>query len=452
MEVVCDSDGVNACPVGGVGVYNPGYWGMNIERGKSYKLVMYIRSLSSINMTVSLTGMQTLATTDIIATDVSNWKKMEVILEAKATDHNSRLELKSSRKGVIWFDQVSLVPMDTYEGHGYRNDLFKMVADLKPGYIRFPGGSFVTGNFLRNAYRWKDTVGPWEERPGHFGDVWSYWTDDGLGHFELLQLAEDLDASPIWVLNSGFSQEEAVDPSNITPFVQDALDGIEFARGDPNSTWGSVRADMGHAEPFNLKHIAIGNQDCGRGNYRANYLKFYVAIKKAYPDIKLISNCDGSNTQLDHPAEMYDYHVYENANTMFSMAHKFDHTSRIGPKAFVSEYAVTGKDAGSGSLLAALAEAGFLIGIEKNSDVVDMASNAPLFVNANDKRWMPDAIVFDSYRSYGTPSYWMQRFFSVSNGATLLVSTLQSNSSNSLMASAIRFHRFKPQSRKAGRI
>ncbi|KAI3672526.1 hypothetical protein L6452_38615 [Arctium lappa] len=442
MEVVCDSDGVNVCPVGGVGVYNPGYWGMNIEKGKTYKLVMYIRSLNSINVTVSLTestGVQILATTNIIVTDVSNWKKMEVALEAKATNHKSRLQLKTNRKGVIWFDQVSLMPMDTYEGHGYRNDLFKMVSDLKPGYIRFPGGSFVEGIYLRNAYHWKDTVGLWEERPGHFGDVWSYWTDDGLGHFEFLQLAEDLGASPIWVLNSGLSREEAVDPSNITPFVQDVLDGIEFARGDLNSTWGSVRADMGHGEPFNLKHIAIGNQDCGRGNYRANYLKFYAAIKKAYPDIKVISNCDGSNTQLDHPAEMYDYHVYENANTMFSLAHKFDHSSRIGPKAFVSEYAVTGKDAGSGSLLAALAEAGFLIGVEKNSDVVDMASNAPLFVNANDKRWMPDAIVFDSYRAYGTPSYWMQRFFSMSNGATLLISTLQSNSSNSLMASAIWF-------------
>ncbi|KAI3806638.1 hypothetical protein L1987_22549 [Smallanthus sonchifolius] len=442
MEVLCDS---NACPAGGVGVYNPGYWGMNIEQGKTYKLVLYIRSLNSINVTVSLTnstGGQTLATANIIATDVSNWTKVEIALEAKATNYNSRLELKTNRKGIIWFDQVSLMPLDTYKGHGFRNDLFKMVADLKPGFIRFPGGSYAEGKSLINAYWWKDTMGPWEERPGHMNDVWAYWTDDGLGYFEFLQLAEDLDASPIWVFNSGFSQEQAVNPSNIKPLVQDALDGIEFARGDPNSTWGSLRADMGHPEPFNLNHVAIGNQDCWRGDYHANYLKFYAAIKKAYPDINVISNCDGSNTKLDHPAELYDYHLYVNAKTMFSMAHKFDLTSRIGPKAFESEYAVTWDDGRLGNLLAALAEAGFLMGIEKNCDVVDMASNAPLFLNANTpsyKGFRPDAIVFDSYQTYGTPSYWMQQFFSMSNGATLLDSTLQTSSSDSLMASAIWF-------------
>ncbi|KAJ0696505.1 putative non-reducing end alpha-L-arabinofuranosidase [Helianthus annuus] len=442
MEVLCDS---NACPAGGVGIYNPGYWGMNIEKEKTYKIVLYIRSLDSINVTVSLTnstGGQTLAATSIIATDVSNWTKVETVLKANATNHNSRLELKTNRKGTIWFDQVSLMPMDTYKGHGFRNDLFKMVADLKPGFIRFPGGSFAEGKSLLNAYWWKDTVGPWEERPGHMNDVWAYWTDDGLGYLEFLQLAEDLNAIPIWVFNSGFSQEQAVDPFNIKPLVQDALDGIEFARGDPNSTWGSLRADMGHPEPFKLKHVAIGNQDCWRGNYRENYRKFYAAIKKDYPDIKVISNCDGSSTKLDHPADLYDYHLYTGANTMFSMGHTFDLTSSTGPKAFVSEYAVTWNDARLGNLLAALAQAGFLIGIEKNCDVVDMASNAPLFLNFNtpgDKGFRPDAIVFDSYQTYGTPSYWMQQFFSMSNGATLLDSTLQTDTPSSLMASAIWF-------------
>ncbi|KAI7745849.1 hypothetical protein M8C21_028389, partial [Ambrosia artemisiifolia] len=347
MEVVCDND----CPVGGVGIYNPGYWGM------------------------------------------------ECLVE---------------------------------QGHGFRNDLFKMVANMKPAFIRFPGGCFVEGEYLRNAFRWKETVGPWEERPGHFGDVWFYWTDDGLGHYEFFQLAEDLGAAPIWVFNNGISHQESVDPSIIMPFVQEALDGIEFARGGPNSTWGSVRAAMGHPEPFDLKYVAIGNEDCGKKYYRENYLKFYAAIRKAYPDIKMISNCDGSRVKLDHPADI-------DAKTVFSMANTFDRTSRVGPKAFVSEYAVTGDDAGLGSLLASLAEAGFLIGLEKNSDIVEMASYAPLFVNTNDKRWKPDAIVFDSSQSYGTPSYWMQHFFKESNGATLLNSTLQANTSNTLEASAIVF-------------
>ncbi|KAD3067561.1 hypothetical protein R6Q59_018408 [Mikania micrantha] len=438
MEVVCDND----CPAGGVGIYNPGYWGMNIEKGKTYDLVLYIRSSGSINVSVSLTdstGMQTLAATKIIETNVSNWTKIVDKLEAKGSDTNARLLLMTDKKGVIWFDQVSLMPTDTYKGHGFRNDLFKMVADLKPGFIRFPGGCFVEGEYLRNAFRWKETIGAWEERPGHFGDVWFYWTDDGLGHYEFFQLAEDLGAAPIWVFNNGISHQESVDPSVITPFVQEALDGIEFARGDPNSTWGSIRASMGHPEPFDLKYVAIGNEDCYKKYYRENYLKFYDAIRKAYPDIKMISNCDGSSVKLNHPADMYDFHIYSDSRTVFSMANTFDHTLRVGPKAFVSEYAVTGDDAGLGSLLASLAEAGFLIGLEKNSDIVEMASYAPLFVNTNDKRWKPDAIVFDSSQSYGTPSYWMQHFFKYSNGATLLNSTLQANSSSSLEASAIVF-------------
>ncbi|KAH9738663.1 alpha-L-arabinofuranosidase 1 [Citrus sinensis] len=442
MEVLCDSQGTNICPVGGVGVYNPGYWGMGIKQGKTYKVVFYIRSLGSVNILVSLTssnGLQTLATSNIIASasDVSNWTRVETLLEAKETNPNARLQLTTSRKGVIWFDQVSAMPLDTYKGHGFRNVLFQMLADLKPRFLRFPGGCFVEGEWLRNAFRWKASVGPWENRAGHFGDVWMYWTDDGLGYFEFLQLAEDLGALPIWVFNNGISHTDEVDTSAVLPFVQEALDGIEFARGDANSTWGSVRAAMGHPDPFDLRYVAVGNEDCPKKNYRGNYLKFYDAIKRAYPDIGIISNCDGSSSPLDHKADFYDFHIYTSANDMFSKTHKFDHTSRTGPKAFVSEYAVTGNDAGTGSLLAALAEGGFLIGLEKNSDVVAMASYAPLFVNANDRRWKPDAIVFNSAQLYGTPSYWVQQFFRESSGATLLNATLLTNSSSSIVASAI---------------
>ncbi|KDP35692.1 hypothetical protein JCGZ_10878 [Jatropha curcas] len=441
MEVLCDNTGSNICPAGGVGIYNPGFWGMNIEEGKTYKVALYVRSLGSINISVSLkssNGLQTLATANIIASasDVVNWTKAEVSLEAQGTNQNSRLQLTANQKGVIWFDQVSAMPLETYKGHGFRKELVEMLADIKPRFIRFPGGCFVEGEWLRNAFRWKETIGPWEERPGHFGDVWKYWTDDGLGHFELLQLAEDLGALPIWVFNNGISHNDEVDTSSILPFVQEALDGIEFARGDSGSKWGSVRAAMGHPEPFDLRYVAVGNEDCGKKNYRGNYLKFYDAIKRVYPDIKIISNCDGSSRSLDHPADYYDFHVYTSANNLFSMAHQFDRTSRNGPKAFVSEYAVTGRDAGTGSLLAALAEAAFLIGLEKNSDVVEMASYAPLFVHVNDRRWNPDAIVFNSAQQYGTPSYWVQRFFMDSSGATLLNATLQTNSS-ALIASAI---------------
>ncbi|GAB4843993.1 aspartate-semialdehyde dehydrogenase-like protein [Ancistrocladus abbreviatus] len=444
MEVLCDESGPSICPSGGVGIYNPGFWGMNIEQGKTYKVVLYVWSSGSINVSVALTnsnGSQVLATSNLIADAaiVNNWTKMEIMLEAEGSNSNSRLQLTTTRKGVIWFDQVSVMPTDTYKGHGFRKDLTEMLLDLKPRFIRFPGGCFVEGEWLRDAFRWKETVGPWEERPGHFGDVWMYWTDDGLGYFEFLQLAEDLGAAPVWVINNGISHQDEVDPSDILPFVQEMLDSVEFARGDASSKWGSVRAAMGHPEPFELKYIAVGNEDCGKSNYQANYLRFHSALKRAYPDIQVISNCDGSSTPLDHPADLYDFHIYTSANTLFSMNHKFDTTPRNGPKAFVSEYAVTGTDAGQGSLLAALGEAAFLIGLERNSDVVQMASYAPLFVNVNDRRWNPDAIVFNSWQAYGTPSYWVQRFFTQSSGATLLNSTFQANSSVSLVASATRW-------------
>ncbi|CAA7033872.1 unnamed protein product [Microthlaspi erraticum] len=450
MEVLCNSNGSsNVCPSEGVGVYNPGYWGMNIEEGKKYKVALYVRSTADIDLSVSLTssdGLLTLASEKIIAlaSDVSNWTKKEVPLEANGTDHGARLQLTTTKKSSIWFDQVSVMPVDTYKGHGFRKDLLQMMVNLKPRFIRFPGGCFVEGEWLRNAFRWKETVGAWEERPGHFSDVWNYWTDDGLGHFEFFQLAEDLGAAPIWVFNNGISHKDHVETASVMPFVQEALDGIEFARGDSNSRWGSVRAAMGHPEPFELKYVAVGNEDCDNDHkpyYRGNYLEFYNAIKNAYPDIKIISNCDGSSEPLDHPADYYDYHIYTLAMDLFKMSHNFDNTSRVGPKAFVSEYAVNSTDANTGNLLAALGEAGFLLGLEKNSDIVGMVSYAPLFVNTNDRRWNPDAIVFNSSHLYGTPSYWVQQFFTESSGATLLNSTLSGDSSSYLVeASAISFH------------
>ncbi|EEC67602.1 hypothetical protein OsI_34972 [Oryza sativa Indica Group] len=436
MEILCDN-----CPAGGVGIYNPGFWGMNIEEGKAYNLVMYIRSLESVELTASLTcsdGMQNLASVSIQGIDLSNWTKIELQLLAEGTCRTSRLELTSMKKGIIWFDQVSLMPSDTYKGHGFRKELLYMLLELKPQFLRFPGGCFVEGDWLRNAFRWRETIGPWEQRPGHFGDVWNYWTDDGLGYYEFLQLSEDLGAAPIWVFNVGISHHDEVDTTIIEPFVKDVLDSLEFARGSAESTWGSVRAAMGHPERFPLKYVAIGNEDCDKGFYRGNYLKFYDAIRKAYPDIQMISNCDGSSRPLDHPADLYDFHVYTSAANLFIMKNKFDRTSRIGPKVFVSEYAVNEqRDAGKGSLLASLAEAAFLTGLEKNSDLVQMASYAPLFVNDNDRTWNPDAIVFNSWQQYGTPSYWMQTYFRESSGSVIHPITIGSSYSDSLAASAI---------------
>ncbi|CAL0323346.1 unnamed protein product [Lupinus luteus] len=277
MEVLCG--GTKPCPRGGVGISNPGFWGMNIKKGQKYKIIFYVKALAKSNLQISFTGAddKKLASVKVTVGKTTKWTKLVNTLEAKGTYRNASLQITTTTKGVYWFDQVSAMPVNTHKGHGFRKDLFKMVAGLKPKFLRFPGGCFVQGNILRNAFRWKETVGPWEERPGHLNDVWNYWTDDGFGYFEGLQ---------------------------------DALDGIEFARGSSSSKWGSVRAAMGHPKPFDLRYVA----------------------------------------------------------------------------AFVSEYAVWKKDAGMGSLVAAVAEAAFLIGLEKNSDIVEMACYAPLFLNINDKK------------------------------------------------------------------
>ncbi|XLS62051.1 hypothetical protein HN51_016279 [Arachis hypogaea] len=448
MEVFCN--GPKSCPPAGVGVSNPGYWGMNIEKGKKYKLVMYVKVKASgpVDLQVSLTGsvhrvnMASIISFSVMTdNNILKWIKLEGILESKATNHNSNLQITTTTRAILWLDQVSLMPLDTYKGHGFRMDLFKMVADLKPKFLRFPGGCFVEGYYLKNGFKWKNTIGAWEQRPGHYGDVWKYWTDDGFGFFEMLQVAEDLGALPIWVFNNGMSIGEEVNMSALSPFIQDALDGIEFAKGSPSSKWGSVRASMGHPEPFDFRFVAVGNENCfphHEVHYQEKYFKFYDAIKRAYPEIRIISNCDGSKTPLNHPADLIDFHIYpNNSMDMFSKYSVFDKTSRSGPKVFVSEYAVVKDDARNGTLLAALAEAAFLIGLERNSDIVHMVCYAPLFINKNGRySWIPDAIAFNSHESYGTPSYWVQQLFSESSGAIYLKSTLQT-SSNSIVASAI---------------
>ncbi|KAG0576183.1 hypothetical protein M758_5G063200 [Ceratodon purpureus] len=449
VEVLCDDDhkGLNFCPKGGVGAANPGFWGMNILAGSKYRVEFWLRSTYSFNLSIAFTSRDgKVLAREYLSVDADangGWSKQSVVLKAKSTDHYARLSLTSSTKGVFWLDQVSAMPTDTFKGHGFRKELAMMLSDLKPGFLRFPGGCYVEGTRLTNAFRWRDSVGPYENRPGHYGDVWNYWSDDGFGYYEGLQLAEDLGAAPIWVFNNGISHWESVPTEAIGPWVQDVLDGIEFARGPANSTWGAVRAKMGHPEPFRLHHVAIGNEDCWKPFYRGNYMEFYKAIKLMYPDIQMISNCDGSSVPLDHPADYYDFHVYTDPNNLFAMRHQFDFTSRSGPKAFVSEYAVT-VNSGHGNLVAALAEGAFLIGIELNSDAVHMASYAPLFVNDNDRRWNPDAIVFNSWQEYGTPSYWVQLFFKNSNGAHLVPSTIQADSSTSLaslITSVVRKHK-----------
>jgi len=311
---------------------------------------------------------------------------------------------------------VSLMPIDNlYKGLPIRADLANMIADLKPTFVRFPGGCFVEGDHLVERYNWKNGIGPLETRPGHW-NLWGYFDEDGLSYFEFLNFIETLETpsggrvEPVWVVNNGVSHQQSVPVSEIQPWVQDALDSIEFAMGSQTSKWGSIRAEMGHPQPFNINYVAIGNEDCGKPWYNENYKVFYDAFQKNYPHIRLIANCDMTPSNL--PTQVWDYHVYQSPNWFFTNTQTFDNMDRsTTPKIFNSEYAVT-SDCGHGNLQAGVAEAAWMIGLERNSDLVEMASYAPLLVNDHDRRWNPDAIVFDATRAYGTPSYWVQLLFS----------------------------------------
>ncbi|NLY43956.1 MAG: DUF1080 domain-containing protein [Clostridiaceae bacterium] len=407
-----------------VGVANRGYWGMNIVDGARYELNFYARCSSDFNgpITVSLentSGTEKYAQQTITGV-TTDWKKFSCVLTANGSSKNAQLVISASDTGKIYLDVVSLFP-ETWKGrpNGLRIDLAEKVADLKPTFVRFPGGCFVEGDTLENAFRWKNTIGDISERPGHW-NLWGYRTTDGLGYHEFLQWCEDLGAEPLFVVNCGMAHDRSVPLNEIQPWIQDALDAIEYANGPVTSTWGAKRAANGHPEPFNLKYIEIGNENNFRYNdYAERYPLFYNAIKEKYPDINIISNCDIPG----QPIEYIDEHYYSSPEWFISNAYKYDSYDRKGPKIYVGEYAVT-QNCGLGNLHAAIGEAAFMTGMERNSDIVVMSSYAPLFVNVNDRKWNPDAICFDSSGSYGTPSYYVQKMFSENVGDKVLPVTL----------------------------
>jgi alpha-L-arabinofuranosidase len=338
-------------------------------------------------------------------------------IESTGSDPNARLALAVSSTGTLWFDVVSLFPANTWKNrpNGMRADVAEMLAQLKPGFLRFPGGCYVEGgNFLRNAFRWKSTIGDISERPGHLNDMWSYYSSDGLGYHEYLQLAEDLGAEPLYTVNVGMAHRETEPMSRMNPWLQDALDAIEYANGPVTSKWGAVRAKNGHPVPFNLKYVEIGNEN-GGPDYEARYPLFYNAIKAKYPDMILIAN-----TLVKSPMDIVDNHIYSSPDQMREVANTYDAWDRTGkPKVFVGEYA-NNSGVGYGNLSGALSEAAYMIGFEHNADVVRMASYAPLFYNTNDPKWQVNLIGYDGTRVYGSPSYWVQWMFANNRGDVVL--------------------------------
>lgn len=429
---------------------NTGYWGINIVEGDTYTLTLWARGNGDSydgDLTARLLGSDgsTLGEAVIEGPFEEEWTKYTTTIVPTGSSSTGSFSLQGSQSGQLAVDVVSLMP-PTFNGHenGLRRDLAQMLADVQPAFIRFPGGCYVEGmsdGYNNNRFEWKNTIGPIEERPGHQNQNWGYWTDDGLGYHEMLQLCEDLDAEALFVVNIGLGHYWYEEYTDIDDYVQEALDAIEYANGDTTTTYGRLRADNGHPEPFNLKYIEVGNEnynyysdsnDDQSDHYAERYYTFYKALKAAWPEVTLIGNVEGWSTddpswRNSYPVEMVDEHYYRTPAWMVSMYDKYDSYSRAKGDIYVGEYAVTSDYGTLGNLLTALSEAVFIQGMENNADVVKMSSYAPMFCNENAQGWMPDMIRFNCHTACGTPSYYVQRMFGQHQGAVSIPWTESNN-------------------------
>jgi alpha-L-arabinofuranosidase len=410
---------------GRTGVANNGFWGVALTKGQTYGLSLFARGGEGFAgpLTVSLEGSDgTVYAQKSIQSLAPDWKRYQLTLKANATDPKARLVITATQPGTFWLDMVSLFPKRTWKNrpNGLRPDLAEMLAGLKPGFVRFPGGCWVEGDTMSLAYRWKQTIGDPSERRTQY-NLWQYQATHGIGFHEYLQMCEDLGAEPLFVINCGMSHKEVVPLDKMGEFVQDALDAIEYANGPVTSTWGAVRAKNGHPAPFNMKYMEIGNENGGPA-YNERYALFYDAIKAKYPQMHLVAD-EWSGRPTKRPVEIVDEHYYSTPEFFVANAGKYDSYDRAGRKVYVGEYAVT-QGCGQGNLRAAVGEAAFMTGMERNSDVVLLASYAPLFANVHYKKWNPDLIDFDSSRVYGIPSYYVQKMFSENRGDVVLPVTV----------------------------
>ncbi|WP_327003864.1 carbohydrate binding domain-containing protein [Dactylosporangium sp. NBC_01737] len=412
---------------------NAGYnRGFAVRAGATYDFSVWARSDAAgpTPLTVGLDAGLSSQVTFSVQGD--GWKKYTATLTATRTTDAGRLSVRADGAGTLRLDEISLFPRDTFKGraNGLRKDLADKVAALHPGFVRFPGGCLVnTGsmygydaasNFPRaRAYQWKDTVGPVETRAAN-ANFWGYNQSYGLGYFEYFQFSEDIGAMPLPVvpaLVTGCGQNRAtVDEALLQRHIQDTLDLIEFANGPADSTWGKMRADMGHPAPFHLSRVAVGNEENLPNEYFANFTRFRAAIKAKYPDITVISN-SGPDDQgfvfdllwrynREAGVDMVDEHYYNSPTWFLQNNKRYDAYDRNGPKVFLGEYASL-----DNKHFNALAEAAYMTGLERNADVVKMASYAPLLANIDHVQWRPDMIWFDNDESWGTTSYQMQKLF-----------------------------------------
>jgi alpha-L-arabinofuranosidase len=434
---------------GAVGIANPGFGGIVLEQGKNYRFSVYARAAGAFDgkLSVHLEKDGAVLGQAAIGTITSDWTKYTATLRAQGHATDAQLLVLAEGKGRVDIDFVSLFPEHTWRNqpNGLRADLVEFLKAIEPAFIRFPGGCIVEGRTLDNAYRWKDTIGDPAYRK-HNWNRWSGWNSPpqyyqsyGLGFFEYFRLCSDLGAEPVPIINCGmacqYESAQLVPLDELDPWIQDALDLIEFANGPVDSTWGARRAAMGHPEPFHLKYLGVGNEQWDE-MYFVRYQLFYDAIKKKYPDMKIVStsgpSADGRWYDLawnkfkskQVSADIVDEHYYMPPEWFLRNTHRYDRYDRKGPKVFAGEYAAHNPDRRN-DLFAALAEAAFLTGLERNGDIVTMTSYAPLLAKLGSTQWRPDLVWFDNMQVYGSPSYYVQKLFGLNRGTGFLKHDLQ---------------------------
>ncbi|KOV65781.1 alpha-L-arabinofuranosidase C-terminal domain-containing protein [Streptomyces sp. MMG1121] len=431
----------------GSAVTNSGYnTGIAVTDGVKYDFSVWARADAGTTLTVSLQDAGgTLATARRIAARMGGWAQYRATFTASRTSTTGRLAVASGTAAAL--DMVSLFPRDTYkhEPNGLRKDLAEKIAALHPGFVRFPGGCLVnTGSMQdyseasgwqrKRAYQWKDTVGPVETRPAN-ANFWGYNQSYGLGYYEYFRFAEDIGAMPLPVvpaLVTGCGQNQAVDDDALLKrHIQDTLDLIEFANGPATSKWGKVRAGMGHPKPFRLTHIEVGNEENLPNEFFARFTRFRAAIQAEYPYMRVISNSgpDASGTTFDTAwklnkdakVDLVDEHYYKSPQWFLQNNDRYDSYDRSGPKVFVGEYASQGNAFKNG-----LAEAAYMTGLERNADVVELASYAPLFANEDAVQWRPDLVWFNNHASWDSANYEVQKLFMTNVGDRVVPSTATS--------------------------
>ncbi len=448
------------------GISNEGFRGMGVRKGDAYDFSARIRHVAgSPILRVQLWGGDGTLLDSIDLKDFSDdWQKSTGVIHPKDTDGKARLSLTLIGKGTLDLDFISLFPEHTWKNRpgGLRADMVQALADLHPGFMRFPGGCIVEGSVLARRYQWKTTIGPVEDRKLLI-DRWNYeflhrptpdyFQSFGLGFFEFFQMCEDIGAQPLPILNCGmacqFNSGELCPMDSLDSYIQDALDLIEFANGPADSTWGAKRAAMGHPEPFHMKMMGVGNEQWGQ-QYIDRYTKFAAAIKAKYPDIQLVSAAGPEPADerfkfawsklRELHADIIDEHSYALPDWFFSNTHRYDSYDRNGPKVFMGEYAAQSVAVVStknrNNLECALAEAAYLTGLERNADVVRMASYAPLFSNTEAWQWTPDLIWVDSLHLDLTPNYFVQQMYSCNRGDEILPTDLSDAPEKQLFATS----------------